>query len=49
MDNNKTRIVIMGAAGRDFHNFNMSGTDSKAGGQDYLGLFLQAKSVSRKV
>ncbi|UCH61615.1 MAG: L-glutamate gamma-semialdehyde dehydrogenase [Fidelibacterota bacterium] len=32
-----------------FGGFNMSGTDSKAGGPDYLGLFLQAKSVSRKV
>ncbi|UCH09506.1 MAG: L-glutamate gamma-semialdehyde dehydrogenase [Fidelibacterota bacterium] len=31
-----------------FGGFNMSGTDSKAGGNDYLGLFLQAKSVSRK-
>lgn len=29
-----------------FGGFNMSGTDSKAGGPDYLGLFLQAKSVS---
>jgi 1-pyrroline-5-carboxylate dehydrogenase len=32
-----------------FGGFNMSGTDSKAGGRDYLGLFLQAKTVSRKV
>jgi 1-pyrroline-5-carboxylate dehydrogenase len=32
-----------------FGGFNMSGTDSKAGGRDYLGLFLQAKSVSRKL
>ena len=32
-----------------FGGFNMSGTDSKAGGRDYLLLFLQAKSVSRKV
>ncbi len=31
-----------------FGGFNMSGTDSKAGGRDYLGLFLQAKSVSWK-
>ena len=30
-----------------FGGFNMSGTDSKAGGRDYLGLFLQAKSISR--
>ncbi|HEX7155470.1 MAG TPA: L-glutamate gamma-semialdehyde dehydrogenase [Thermoanaerobaculia bacterium] len=32
-----------------FGGFNMSGTDSKAGGRDYLGLFLQAKAVSRRV
>ncbi|MBI3818556.1 MAG: L-glutamate gamma-semialdehyde dehydrogenase [Planctomycetes bacterium] len=32
-----------------FGGFNMSGTDSKAGGRDYLGLFMQAKSVSRKL
>lgn len=32
-----------------FGGFNMSGTDSKAGGQDYLLLFMQAKSISRKV
>jgi len=32
-----------------FGGFNMSGTDSKAGGPDYLLLFLQAKSVSEKV
>ncbi len=31
-----------------FGGFNMSGTDSKAGGRDYLGLFLQAKAMSRK-
>jgi 1-pyrroline-5-carboxylate dehydrogenase len=31
-----------------FGGFNMSGTDSKAGGRDYLGLFLQAKVISRK-
>jgi 1-pyrroline-5-carboxylate dehydrogenase len=31
-----------------FGGFNMSGTDSKAGGRDYLGLFQQAKSISRK-
>ena len=30
-----------------FGGFNMSGTDSKAGGRDYLLLFLQAKSMSR--
>ena len=32
-----------------FGGFNMSGTDSKAGGPDYLLLFTQAKSVARKV
>jgi len=31
-----------------FGGFNMSGTDSKAGGRDYLGLFLQAKAISRR-
>lgn len=31
-----------------FGGFNMSGTDSKAGGRDYLGLFMQAKVVSEK-
>jgi len=34
--------------GHPFGGFNMSGTDSKAGGSDYLLLFLQAKTVSRK-
>lgn len=32
-----------------FGGFNMSGTDSKAGGRDYLLLFLQAKAMSEKV
>jgi 1-pyrroline-5-carboxylate dehydrogenase len=32
-----------------FGGFNMSGTDSKAGGYDYLLLFTQAKSISRKM
>ncbi|MBX7156061.1 MAG: L-glutamate gamma-semialdehyde dehydrogenase [Bacteriodetes bacterium] len=32
-----------------FGGFNMSGTDSKAGGRDYLLLFLQAKMVSKKI
>ncbi|MEW9701466.1 L-glutamate gamma-semialdehyde dehydrogenase [Paenibacillus sp. SI8] len=31
-----------------FGGFNMSGTDSKAGGYDYLLLFMQAKITSRK-
>ncbi len=29
-----------------FGGFNMSGTDSKAGGRDYLALFTQAKLIS---
>jgi 1-pyrroline-5-carboxylate dehydrogenase len=32
-----------------FGGFNMSGTDSKAGGTDYLLLFLQAKSIAEKI
>ncbi|HZN62936.1 MAG TPA: L-glutamate gamma-semialdehyde dehydrogenase [Planctomycetota bacterium] len=32
-----------------FGGFNMSGTDSKAGGRDYLLLFLQAKTISERV
>ncbi len=32
-----------------FGGFNMSGTDSKAGGRDYLNLFLQAKSISERL
>jgi 1-pyrroline-5-carboxylate dehydrogenase len=32
-----------------FGGFNMSGTDSKAGGRDYLLLFTQAKLISHKV
>jgi len=32
-----------------FGGFNMSGTDSKAGGNDYLLLFTQAKAISDKV
>jgi 1-pyrroline-5-carboxylate dehydrogenase len=31
-----------------FGGFNMSGTDSKAGGRDYLLLFMQAKSISER-
>ena len=31
-----------------FGGFNMSGTDSKAGGRDYLLLFMQAKLISEK-
>jgi 1-pyrroline-5-carboxylate dehydrogenase len=32
-----------------FGGFNMSGTDSKTGGPDYLQLYMQAKSIARKV
>jgi 1-pyrroline-5-carboxylate dehydrogenase len=32
-----------------FGGFNMSGTDSKAGGRDYLGLFLQGKVTTERV
>jgi 1-pyrroline-5-carboxylate dehydrogenase len=32
-----------------FGGFNMSGTDSKAGGRDYLLLFTQAKVISEKI
>lgn len=32
-----------------FGGFNMSGTDSKAGGPDYLLLFLQAKAIGEKL
>ena len=35
--------------GHPFGGFNMSGTDSKAGGRDYLLLFLQAKLASELV
>ncbi len=45
--NRKCTGALVGA--HPFGGFNMSGTDSKAGGHDYLLLFLQAKSVSEKV
>ena len=32
-----------------FGGFNMSGTDSKTGGPDYLQLYMQGKSIARKV
>jgi 1-pyrroline-5-carboxylate dehydrogenase len=35
--------------GHPFGGFNMSGTDSKAGGRDYLLLFMQAKLMAAKV
>ncbi len=45
--NRKCTGALVGA--HPFGGFNMSGTDSKAGGKDYLLLFLQAKSVAEKV
>ena len=36
-------------AAHPFGGFNMSGTDSKAGGPDYLLLFTQAKSIAEKI
>jgi 1-pyrroline-5-carboxylate dehydrogenase len=44
--NRKSTGAMVGA--HPFGGFNMSGTDSKAGGRDYLLLFLQAKTISRK-
>ena len=44
--NRKCTGAMVGA--HPFGGFNMSGTDSKAGGRDYLLLFLQAKAVSEK-
>jgi 1-pyrroline-5-carboxylate dehydrogenase len=41
--NRKITGALVGA--QPFGGFNMSGTDSKAGGPDYLQLFMQAKSV----
>ena len=32
-----------------FGGFNMSGTDSKAGGRDYLQLFMQGKSIAERL
>ncbi len=45
--NRKCTGALVG--GHPFGGFNMSGTDSKAGGRDYLFLFCQAKSISEKV
>jgi 1-pyrroline-5-carboxylate dehydrogenase len=45
--NRKCTGAIVGA--HPFGGFNMSGTDSKGGGPDYLYLFTQAKSVGEKV
>ena len=45
--NRKCTGAMVGA--HPFGGFNMSGTDSKAGGPDYLYLFTQAKSISEKI
>lgn len=45
--NRKCTGAMVGA--HSFGGFNMSGTDSKAGGQDYLLQFLQAKSIAEKM
>ncbi len=45
--NRKCTGAMVGA--HPFGGFNMSGTDSKAGGADYLYLFTQAKSVTEKL
>jgi len=45
--NRKCTGAMVGA--HPFGGFNMSGTDSKAGGRDYLLLFLQAKSIAERV
>ncbi|MGI8988871.1 MAG: L-glutamate gamma-semialdehyde dehydrogenase [Bryobacteraceae bacterium] len=44
--NRKCTGAMVGA--HPFGGFNMSGTDSKAGGPDYLLLFLQAKSIAER-
>jgi len=45
--NRKCTGAMVGA--HPFGGFNMSGTDSKAGGRDYLLHFLQAKTVSERL
>jgi len=45
--NRKCTGAMVGA--HPFGGFNMSGTNSKAGGPDYLTLFTQAKSVAEKL
>jgi 1-pyrroline-5-carboxylate dehydrogenase len=44
--NRKSTGALVGV--HPFGGFNMSGTDSKAGGRDYLLLFTQAKAISTK-
>ncbi len=45
--NRKCTGAMVGA--HPFGGFNMSGTDSKAGGPDYLLQFVQAKSIAEKI
>jgi 1-pyrroline-5-carboxylate dehydrogenase len=45
--NRKITGALVGA--QPFGGFNMSGTDSKAGGPDYLLLFTQGKSVTKRL
>ncbi len=45
--NRKCTGALVG--GHPFGGFNLSGTDSKAGGRDYLLLFTQAKTISEKL
>jgi 1-pyrroline-5-carboxylate dehydrogenase len=45
--NRKCTGALVGA--HPFGGFNMSGTDSKAGGREYLYLFTQAKAIAEKV
>jgi 1-pyrroline-5-carboxylate dehydrogenase len=45
--NRKCTGALVG--GHPFGGFNMSGTDSKAGGRDYLLLFTQAKTIAEKL
>lgn len=45
--NRKCTGALVGV--QPFGGFGLSGTDSKAGGADYVGLFLQAKSITEKL
>ena len=45
--NRKCTGALVG--GHPFGGFNMSGTDSKGGGRDYLLLFTQAKTIAEKI
>ena len=45
--NRKCTGALVGV--QPFGGFNMSGTDSKAGGPDYLLLFMQGKSISERI